>query len=122
MGIYDSQFKVKQETDIAWGDQEDEIKAYSLTRGKVALTLAGVGKVSIVDRDYVGSSNLQRQQLYTEQDVEDKLPKAESAKRHLHAINHEVDVEVVIKDASRSIGQCLRMMFIHQNLLKEGKS
>ena len=65
-----------------------------------ALTRAGVGKLTIVDRDYVESSNLQRQQLYTEQDVEDKLPKAEAAKRHLHAINHEVDVAAVIMDAT----------------------
>lgn len=65
-----------------------------------ALTRAGVGKVTIVDRDYVESSNLQRQQLYTEQDVEDKLPKAEAAKQHLYAINHEVDIEAIIMDAS----------------------
>src|SRR6478735_6988339 len=65
-----------------------------------ALTRAGVGKLTIVDRDYVETSNLQRQQLYTEQDVEEKLPKAEAAKRHLHAINHEVEVKAVIMDAT----------------------
>ena len=31
------------------------------------LTRAGVGELTIVDRDYVEESNLQRQQLYTEQ-------------------------------------------------------
>lgn len=65
-----------------------------------ALTRAGVGKVTIVDRDYVESSNLQRQQLYTEQDVRDKLPKAEAAKRHLNEINHEVNIDAVILDAT----------------------
>jgi molybdopterin/thiamine biosynthesis adenylyltransferase len=65
-----------------------------------ALTRAGVGKLTIVDRDYVESSNLQRQQLYTERDVEEKLPKAEAAKRHLNAINHEVEVAAVIMDAT----------------------
>lgn len=33
------------------------------------LTRAGVGRITIVDRDYVEASNLQRQQLYTEEDV-----------------------------------------------------
>ena len=44
-----------------------------------ALTRSGVGKLTIVDRDYVEESNLQRQQLYTESDVEQKLPKAAAA-------------------------------------------
>lgn len=63
-----------------------------------ALTRAGIGKLTIVDRDYVEWSNLQRQQLYTEADAEDRIPKAVAAKEHLHAINSEVDIVAHIAD------------------------
>ncbi|MEJ9229635.1 ThiF family adenylyltransferase [Peribacillus butanolivorans] len=81
-----------------------------------ALTRAGVGKLTIVDRDYVETSNLQRQQLYTEQDVEEKLPKVEAAKRHLHAINHEVEVKAVIMDAT---AQTLEPLLGHVDLIMD---
>ncbi|MGE7765429.1 MoeB/ThiF family adenylyltransferase [Peribacillus sp. NPDC096540] len=81
-----------------------------------ALTRAGVGKLTIVDRDYVETSNLQRQQLYTERDVEEKLPKAEAAKRHLHAINHEVEVKAVIMDAT---AQTLEPLLGHVDLIMD---
>lgn len=45
------------------------------------LVRAGVGSVTILDRDYIEWSNLQRQQLYTEQDVHDRLPKAVAAEK-----------------------------------------
>ncbi|MDQ0218566.1 thiazole biosynthesis adenylyltransferase ThiF [Peribacillus cavernae] len=64
------------------------------------LTRAGIGKLTIVDRDYVEESNLQRQQLYTEKDVLEKLPKAEAAKRHCQDINGEVEVEAIIMDGT----------------------
>lgn len=64
------------------------------------LTRAGIGKLTIVDRDYVEESNLQRQQLYTENDVRDKLPKAEAAKKHCNEINGEVEIEAVIIDGT----------------------
>ncbi len=38
---------------------------------------------TIIDRDYVEWSNLQRQQLYSEQDAREKLPKAIAAKNRL---------------------------------------
>jgi sulfur carrier protein ThiS adenylyltransferase len=65
-----------------------------------ALVRAGVGKVTIVDRDYVDWSNLQRQQLYTEKDVKERLPKAIAAKRRLDEINSEVEIEAVVADAT----------------------
>jgi len=64
------------------------------------LTRAGVGKITIVDRDYVEASNLQRQQLYTEEDVAEKLPKAAAAEKRLRAINSDVEVRAVIGDAT----------------------
>ncbi|WP_462410181.1 thiazole biosynthesis adenylyltransferase ThiF [Neobacillus sp. Marseille-QA0830] len=64
------------------------------------LTRAGVGKITIVDRDYVEESNLQRQQLYTEQDVAEKWPKAAAAERRLREINSDVDIRSVVADAT----------------------
>jgi molybdopterin/thiamine biosynthesis adenylyltransferase len=64
------------------------------------LTRAGIGRLTIVDRDYVEETNLQRQQLYTESDVRDKLPKAAAAERRLREINSDVDVRGVIGDAT----------------------
>ena len=64
------------------------------------LTRAGVGKITIVDRDYVEASNLQRQQLYTEEDVAEKLPKAAAAEQRLRAINSDVEIRAIIGDAT----------------------
>ncbi|PEJ08746.1 thiazole biosynthesis adenylyltransferase ThiF [Bacillus wiedmannii] len=61
---------------------------------------AGVGIVTIVDRDYVDWSNLQRQQLYAESDVENNLPKAVAAKKRLAEINREVRVEALVQDVT----------------------
>lgn len=64
-----------------------------------ALVRAGIGKLTLIDRDYVEWSNLQRQQLYTEQDAQEKLPKVVAAKNRLQRINSEVELNVVIGDA-----------------------
>lgn len=61
---------------------------------------AGVGHLSIVDRDYVDYSNLQRQTLYHEQDAEQGLPKAVAAHQHLRAINPSVQIDAYIEDVS----------------------
>ncbi|HEX9745323.1 MAG TPA: ThiF family adenylyltransferase [bacterium] len=50
------------------------------------LVRAGVGRLTIIDRDYVDFSNLTRQTLYTWSDAERCLPKAEAARRHLNEI------------------------------------
>jgi sulfur carrier protein ThiS adenylyltransferase len=65
-----------------------------------ALVRAGIGKVTIVDRDYVEWSNLQRQQLYTEQDAKARTPKAIAAKTRLAQINSEVKLEAIVTDAT----------------------
>lgn len=67
------------------------------------LVRAGTGTVSIIDRDYVEASNLQRQQLYTEEDVAEKLPKAAAAKMRLNAINSDVTVNSIIGDATPAV-------------------
>ncbi|WP_028596334.1 ThiF family adenylyltransferase [Paenibacillus assamensis] len=64
------------------------------------LVRAGVGRVTIVDRDYVEWSNLQRQQLYTESDAQDRLPKAIAAEQRLKAINSEVEVIGIVGDVT----------------------
>ncbi|MBY6037289.1 ThiF family adenylyltransferase [Fictibacillus nanhaiensis] len=63
-----------------------------------ALTRAGVKKIVIVDRDYVDWTNLQRQQLYTEEDVKNQLPKVVAAKNRLQQINAEVEIEAHVMD------------------------
>ena len=45
------------------------------------LVRSGVGTLRIVDRDYVELSNLQRQMLFDENDVEEALPKVIAAKK-----------------------------------------
>jgi sulfur carrier protein ThiS adenylyltransferase len=65
-----------------------------------ALVRAGIGKLTIVDRDYVEWSNLQRQQLYTEEDAKQRLPKVIAAKKRLSTINSSVRIEEIVADAS----------------------
>ena len=62
------------------------------------LVRAGVGFVRVVDRDFVEISNLQRQVLFDEADVADRLPKAIAARRKLAAINSSVKVDAVVAD------------------------
>jgi molybdopterin/thiamine biosynthesis adenylyltransferase len=67
------------------------------------LARAGVGKITIIDRDYVEASNLQRQQLYTEDDAAEKLPKAAAARKRLKEINSEIEVAAIIGDATPTL-------------------
>jgi adenylyltransferase/sulfurtransferase len=73
-----------------------------------ALARAGVGRLLLIDRDFVEASNLQRQWLYDEHDAREGLPKAVAAARHIRAINSEVDVKECVEDlTSQSIGDLL---------------
>ena len=62
------------------------------------LVRAGIGRLRIIDRDFVETSNLQRQSLFTECDAREAMPKAVAAERNLHAINSDVQVEGVVAD------------------------
>jgi adenylyltransferase/sulfurtransferase len=62
------------------------------------LVRAGVGRIRIVDRDFIEVHNLQRQILFDEQDVAENLPKAEAAARKLRKINSAVEIETVVTD------------------------
>lgn len=64
------------------------------------LARAGVGHLTIVDRDYVEWNNLQRQQLYTEKHAAGKLPKAVAAKNRLQEINSEIEIEAIVEDVN----------------------
>jgi adenylyltransferase/sulfurtransferase len=66
----------------------------------VASTLAraGVGRLRLIDRDVVEESNLQRQFLYTEEDVRSLKPKAIAARDHLLAANSLIQVETEVAD------------------------
>ena len=66
------------------------------------LVRAGVGFIRIVDRDFVEPSNLQRQVLFDESDVEGNLPKSEAAAIKLRQINSSVIVEPVVADIDRT--------------------
>ena len=67
-----------------------------------ALARAGVGKLRIVDRDFVEFSNLQRQTMFTESDAAERLPKAIACANHVREINSEIDVEPEIADVNHS--------------------
>lgn len=61
---------------------------------------SGIGHIRIVDRDYVEMSNLQRQMLFTESDVEQALPKAVAAKQMLEKVNGSVHIEAFVEDVT----------------------
>ncbi len=64
------------------------------------LARAGVGSLRLVDRDLLDVTNLHRQVLYDEADVEAGLPKAVAAARRLRAVNSEVRIEEVVADVT----------------------
>lgn len=64
------------------------------------LVRAGVGRVTLIDRDLVEASNLQRQTLYSEEDARDGLPKAEAAAARLRRVNSEIEIEPIVADVT----------------------
>jgi molybdopterin/thiamine biosynthesis adenylyltransferase len=68
---------------------------------------AGVGRLTLVDRDYVEPSNLQRQSLFDEEDAARGLPKAAAAEARLRRINSEVEVRGLVADFAADTGDAL---------------
>src|SRR5262245_14552561 len=62
------------------------------------MTRGAVGVLTVIDRDVLEESNLQRQSLFDEADVRDGLPKAVAAADHLRRINSEVEVRDAVVD------------------------
>lgn len=72
------------------------------------LVRAGVGRLRVLDRDFVETSNLQRQTLFDEADARESLPKAVAAENKLRAINSDVQVQGVVADLNaRNISELL---------------
>ncbi len=67
-----------------------------------ALARAGVGAITVIDRDYVEPSNLQRQWLFEEADAGEALPKAVAAERRIAKINSRIRVHGVVADLTPS--------------------
>lgn len=73
------------------------------THTSETLARAGVRKLTIIDRDYVELSNLQRQHLFTEADALEKWPKAAAAKEKLERINSEVEIDAIVAQADAAL-------------------
>lgn len=66
----------------------------------VFLVRAGVGRIRIIDRDFIEDHNLQRQVLFDEEDIRAGLPKAIAAERHLKKVNSTVEIKGIVADAN----------------------
>ena len=64
------------------------------------LARAGVGTITLIDRDIVEFTNLQRQVLFTEQDAETHQPKATAAASRICAINSSIEIRPHVEDLS----------------------
>jgi molybdopterin/thiamine biosynthesis adenylyltransferase len=86
--------------------QEALLNAHAIVAGcgalgsfhAAALARAGVGRLTLIDRDYVEPSNLHRQWLFEEADAAESLPKAAAAARRIARINSSIRARGVIAD------------------------
>src|ERR1700751_5292508 len=62
------------------------------------LARAGLGRLTLIDRDFVEESNLQRQVLFDEADAREALPKAEAARRKIAQFNSRTQVQAHVAD------------------------
>ncbi|HUY77341.1 MAG TPA: ThiF family adenylyltransferase [Ktedonobacterales bacterium] len=64
------------------------------------LARAGVGYLRIADRDFVEANNLQRQNLFEEDDAAQGMPKAVAAAQRIARINGDVTVDPQVTDVT----------------------
>jgi len=67
-----------------------------------ALARAGVRRLTIIDRDYIETGNLQRQWLFEESDAAEALPKAVAAERRVARINSGVQAQGIVADVTHA--------------------
>lgn len=67
-----------------------------------ALARAGIGRLRLIDRDYVDVTNLQRQWLFSEADASVETPKAIAAVSRIAQINRHVVIEPFVADLTPS--------------------
>ena len=70
------------------------------TVAAACLARAGIGRLRIVDRDFIEYHNLQRQILFDEDDVRNQIPKAIAAERHLRKANSSIEIEGIVADVN----------------------
>ncbi len=68
---------------------------------------AGVGSLTVVDRDFVETTNLQRQSLFDEEDAASARPKAVAAEARLRRVNSEVAVRGIVADVDAALADRL---------------
>ena len=64
------------------------------------LSRAGVKRLRIIDRDFIEASNLQRQIMFEERDVAERLPKAIAAAERIARINSDIEVDARVVDVN----------------------
>lgn len=72
-----------------------------------SMARAGVGEIHLVDRDYVEFSNLQRQQLFTEEDAEAMTPKVVAAEKRLKAIRKGLQLHTYLENLDAELMETL---------------
>ena len=80
------------------------------------LARAGVGHLTLIDRDIVELSNLQRQVLFDEEDARANLPKAVAGERRLRRINSNIQIQGIVTDVNQENAQEL----LHADLILDG--
>ncbi|OHB91235.1 MAG: hypothetical protein A3D89_05755 [Planctomycetes bacterium RIFCSPHIGHO2_02_FULL_52_58] len=71
------------------------------------LARSGIGYLRVIDRDVLEESNLQRQELFDEEDLREGLPKALAAEKRLRRINSTIRVEGITADLNPANAETL---------------
>ena len=79
------------------------------------LSAAGVGKIGIIDDDVIDSSNLQRQILFTHEDI--GLPKAQKAAERLSLSNPHIQIKAYVE---RLTAEIARNLFQDYDVIVDG--